>query len=85
MNFNKESVLTQDRISITSLLPEIGTEEVREEIIRGLQAERKHISSKYFYNETGSLLFEEITHLEEYYPTRTEKSILAQYRSITDE
>lgn len=76
MNFNNESILTQDRISIKSLLPEIGTEEVREEIIRGLHSERKHISSKYFYNEAGSLLFEEITHLEEYYPTRTEKSIL---------
>lgn len=76
MNFNEESILTQSRISIKSLLPEIGTDEVREEIVRGLQSRHKHISSKYFYNEAGSLLFEDITHLEEYYPTRTEKSIL---------
>ena len=76
MNFENETVLSQGRISIRSLLPEIGTEELRKEIISGLFAAQKFISSKYFYNDAGSVLFEEITHLEEYYPTRTEKSIL---------
>lgn len=47
-----------------------------QEILEGLLAEQKHISSKFFYNKKGSELFEEITKLQEYYPTRTEKKIL---------
>ena len=42
----------------------------------GLQAEPKSISPKYFYDERGSRLFDEICELPEYYPTRTEFSIL---------
>ena len=78
MNFVNEDVITLSRISITNLLQEIGPEEVRTEIIAGLNSDPKYISSKYFYNTKGSLLFEEITRLEEYYPTRTEKGILKQ-------
>jgi len=78
MNYVNEDTITLDRISITNLLQNIGQEEVVTEIIEGLQAERKYISSKYFYNKKGSLLFEEITRLKEYYPTRTEKEILKQ-------
>lgn len=48
------------------------------EIQTGLNAEHKFISSKFFYDSMGSKLFEEITQLKEYYPTRTEKSILKQ-------
>lgn len=76
MNFENELILTQSRISIKNMLPEIGKEDMQKEILAGLSADQKNISSKYFYNETGSFLFEEITYLEEYYPTRTEKSIL---------
>jgi L-histidine N-alpha-methyltransferase len=78
MNFVNEDILTMDRISITNLLQQIGQEEVIAEITGGLEAEGKYISSKYFYNKKGSLLFEEITRLKEYYPTRTEKGILRQ-------
>lgn len=39
------------------------------------------ISPKYFYDSKGSALFEEITRLPEYYPTRTEGSIMASYAS----
>jgi len=78
MNFVNEETLTLNRVSITNLLQEIGPEEVRAEIVAGLQAEQKFISSKYFYNREGSILFEEITSLKEYYPTRTEKGILKQ-------
>ena len=78
MNFIDEETITLHRISITNFLQEIGQEEVITEITAGLQAEQKYISSKYFYNKRGSVLFEEITHLEEYYPTRTEKAILKQ-------
>lgn len=50
--------------------------EMKEEILQGLQHEQKVIPSKYLYDTKGSELFEEITHLQEYYPTRTEISIL---------
>jgi len=46
------------------------------EIIEGLRQEEKMISPKYFYDERGSQLFEEITALPEYYPTETELGIL---------
>lgn len=81
MNFESELILTQSRIIIKNMLPEIGEEDMQKEILAGLSADQKNISSKYFYNETGSFLFEEITHLEEYYPTRTEKSILKRIAS----
>ena len=48
----------------------------REAVLTGLKARRKYLPSKLFYDETGSWLFERITALEEYYPSRTEKSIL---------
>lgn len=44
--------------------------------LEGLAREQKAISSKYFYDERGSALFDDITELDEYYPTRTERSIL---------
>lgn len=43
----------------------------------GLTASPKHLPPKWFYDARGSELFEEITALPEYYPTRTERSILA--------
>ena len=45
-------------------------------ILEGLKAKQKYINPKYFYNHRGSKLFEKITQLEEYYPTRTERGIL---------
>ncbi len=49
---------------------------IRDSIIAGLMSEQKRISSKFFYDKTGSNLFEQITRLDEYYPSRTEKTIL---------
>lgn len=46
------------------------------EILSGLNANPKRISPKYFYDQTGSILFETITTLPEYYPTRCEIEIL---------
>lgn len=46
------------------------------DVIAGLAAERKALRPKYFYDEEGSRLFEEITRVPEYYPTRTELDIL---------
>lgn len=50
-----------------------------EEVISGLSQEQKTLPSKYFYDEKGSKLFDDITELEEYYPTRTERKILEEY------
>ena len=46
------------------------------DVRRGLTATPKELSPKYFYDERGSQLFEAITELEEYYPTRREREIL---------
>jgi uncharacterized SAM-dependent methyltransferase len=47
-----------------------------DELIDGLRQPEKMISPKYFYDERGSQLFEEITRLPEYYPTETELGIM---------
>jgi L-histidine Nalpha-methyltransferase len=44
----------------------------------GLCAYPKELAPKYFYDERGSVLFEQITELVEYYPTRAEREILSQ-------
>lgn len=55
--------------------------QVCEEILKGLTSPFKYIEPKYFYDEHGSGLFEQITQTSEYYPTRTERSILSEYAS----
>jgi dimethylhistidine N-methyltransferase len=50
--------------------------EFEADVIAGLSRGQKSIPPKYFYDELGSRLFEEITRLPEYYPTRTEIGIL---------
>ena len=49
---------------------------IADDVRRGLSAPQKFLLPKFFYDETGSNLFEQITELPEYYPTRTELSIL---------
>src|SRR4051794_10345818 len=44
----------------------------------GLSRPFKELSPRYFYDELGSQLFEQITELPEYYPTRAERSILVE-------
>ena len=46
------------------------------DVIEGLSASPKYLSSKLFYDDAGSALFEQITEMPEYYLTRTERSIL---------
>src|SRR5262245_12637920 len=48
------------------------------DVRRGLTATRKSLPPKYFYDRTGSKLFEQITALPEYYPTRTEAALLGR-------
>jgi L-histidine N-alpha-methyltransferase len=49
---------------------------MRLDALKGLQAEEKSIPPVWFYDERGSRLFEEITQLPEYYPTRAERALL---------
>lgn len=49
------------------------------DVIAGLSATPKTLPCQYFYDVTGSELFEKITQLPEYYPTRTEISILSTH------
>jgi dimethylhistidine N-methyltransferase len=62
------------RVVLHDLKPELA--DVREEVRAGLSAMPKKLSPKFFYDERGSELFEAITRLPEYYPTRSEISIL---------
>lgn len=76
MAYIATEIIGIDQINITNHFTDLGIENIRKEIIEGLTSEQKYISSKFFYDDKGSKLFEDITHLPEYYPTRTEKSIL---------
>jgi len=53
-----------------------------EEILAGLREQPRRIHPKFFYDTRGSQLFDRITALPEYYPTRTEKEILHRYRHM---
>lgn len=50
--------------------------DIRAEVLEGLSRQPKRLSPKYFYDQRGSQLFDAITELPEYYPTRTELGIL---------
>jgi dimethylhistidine N-methyltransferase len=49
------------------------------DVLHGLAPDVRKLPPKYFYDEVGALLFERITELEAYYPTRTELAILEQH------
>lgn len=53
--------------------------ELARDVRRGLTRRPKSLPPKYFYDARGSELFEEITRLPEYYPTRAERAILERY------
>ena len=62
--------------SILDLGPAV--ERFRGEVLHGLRKPHKTLPCKYFYDARGSKLFDAICELPEYYPTRTELSILRQ-------
>jgi L-histidine N-alpha-methyltransferase len=51
-------------------------ESLREDVLRGLQTTPKRLPPKWFYDDRGSQLFDEITRLPDYYLTRREREIL---------
>lgn len=60
------------------LAPDSLHEQFRCDVLTGLSQPRKAIPARWFYDHRGSELFEEITRLPEYYPTRTEVGILTE-------
>src|SRR5438876_2966501 len=52
---------------------------LRTDVRRGLTSTPKALPPKYFYDAKGSELFEEITRLPEYYPTRAEREVLVAH------
>jgi len=67
--------------AIESSSPEFGVDDALavSEICAGLLQDTPEISPKFLYDPLGSKLFEAITQLPEYYPTRTEKSIVDRH------
>ncbi|MFE2492922.1 L-histidine N(alpha)-methyltransferase [Streptomyces scopuliridis] len=62
---------------LTRTLPEDATDAaLRADVLQGLTRAPKVLPPKWFYDSRGSELFEEITRLPEYYPTRAEREIL---------
>ncbi|MFE6531081.1 L-histidine N(alpha)-methyltransferase [Streptomyces rochei] len=62
---------------VTRTLPEDATDAaLRDDVLAGLTGTPKWLPPKWFYDARGSELFEEITALDEYYPTRAEREIL---------
>lgn len=64
-------------LHVTRTLPEDATDAaLRADVLHGLTADPKTLPPKWFYDARGSELFEQITELPEYYPTRAEREIL---------
>ncbi|MDH2387968.1 L-histidine N(alpha)-methyltransferase [Streptomyces sp. HNM0663] len=64
-------------LKLTRTLPEDATDaDLRADVLHGLTTTPKTLPPKWFYDARGSELFEEITRLPEYYPTRAEREIL---------
>jgi L-histidine Nalpha-methyltransferase len=64
-------------VSLTShLAPDDAAAALRADALAGLTATPKSLPPRWFYDERGSELFDEITRLPEYYPTRAERAVL---------
>ncbi len=61
------------------VLPQSTDADFESDVLAGLSATPKRLTAKYFYDGVGSQLFERITEVPEYYPTRTEMKILRDH------
>jgi L-histidine N-alpha-methyltransferase len=71
-----KSVLDTETIVIESWLSETEERSLANDVLDGLTRPFKELPPKHFYDSRGSELFEQICEQPEYYPTRTERSIL---------
>jgi dimethylhistidine N-methyltransferase len=67
-------------LTITATTPETeaALHTMLRDVVEGLSQNRKTLPSKYFYDERGSKLFDDICELDEYYVTRTESTLMQQ-------
>ncbi len=65
-----------EQVTIDVHLDDDAAQRMADDVRMGLTMQPKELSPKYFYDELGSQLFEQITELPEYYPTRAERTIL---------
>jgi L-histidine N-alpha-methyltransferase len=73
-----KAVVDTPAIRIDSWLSEAEERSLANDVFDGLTRPFKELQPKHFYDARGSELFERICELDEYYPTRTEKAILAE-------
>ena len=71
--------MTSDVTVDVHLAPDATARALEADVRAGLGATPKTLPPKWFYDDRGSELFDEITRLPEYYPTRTERSILVEH------
>lgn len=71
-----KKVQINEKLSILSYLDAIKNDNFKADVEEGLTAKQKYLLPKYFYDERGSTLFDEICKLDEYYVARTETEIL---------
>jgi L-histidine N-alpha-methyltransferase len=83
----KQPTIQQDRLTLDYLLSTTSSEASTDsaDVIAGLTSHPKSLPPKYFYDDRGSQLFEQITQLPEYYLTRTETQILNRYANAIAE
>ena len=67
---------TTEQVTIDVHLNEGSLASLPDDVRNGLGSSPKSLPPKYFYDARGSELFEQITELPEYYPTRAEQSVL---------
>jgi dimethylhistidine N-methyltransferase len=69
--------MSRPLVSFHDLRP--GADDLAADVLAGFSRAQKSIPPKYFYDAEGSRLFDAITRLPEYYPTRTETALLREY------
>jgi dimethylhistidine N-methyltransferase len=76
-NDSKDTLMTESRFTLDDRLPAgYFTDSLRADVLAGLGGSPRTLPPKWFYDKRGSDLFEQITRLPEYYPTRAEQEIL---------
>ncbi len=78
MDLETQTLITKHRLRVKISRKDISGEPFSQNVLNGLTAENKKLSPKFLYDKIGSQLFEQICELPEYYPTRTERTIIIQ-------
>ena len=75
----REPAPSEQRFTLTEIQPQSPAESFAQEVRAGLTASPKRLACRFFYDDEGSALFEQICDLPEYYVTRAEREILQTY------